>query len=265
MDVFFLRHYLFFGALVMLMGMSLNKHPKKRSRIYDLPDALDDDPSDLNSGSQSASENQAASAPDSSAESPSEKGTDPLTKKEAETVPFASSEYDSEEPAADDEFEAKNQRGSESDMKEEFGRFAKAADIHSKEIQKKAHQLEMKLHQIDLGKKKNISLWLYPITKEIIDVVCDQMNEDVQEVVLAAMLFFYRHAIGDERRMLHDMGFLLDNLALQNQELCMETSALEDLAQQAIELEASPYFSPDEDTLNGMDDFDYSKEQKGEH
>lgn len=188
------------------------------------------------------------------AESDAEKG--------GESAAISESEYESEEPASDEEFETKNKRGDQSDMEEEFGRYAKATDIDLKEIQKKAYAIEKELQEADLGKKKCVSLSLFPITKKIIDLMAEQLGEPTDKVVHAALLLFYRNVMQDERRMLHDLGFLLDNLALQNQELAMETSALEDLAQQAIELEASPYFSPDEDALNGMDDFDYEKERK---
>jgi hypothetical protein len=243
--------------------MSLDNHPKKRSSIYDLPDALDEVSSEVQPDNQSTTENEASSISKSDDEKSPQKEDDSVAKKEEETTPFSPSEYDSEEPASDEDFEAKNKRSDESDMNEKFGRFAKAADIHSIAVQREAHALEMRLHSIDLKQKKNIQVWANPIVDEIIDVIRKQLGEERESVVLAAMLYFYRSVMQDERRMLHDLGFLLDNLALQNQELCMETSALEDLAQQAIELEASPYFSPDEDTLNGMDDFDYSKEQEG--
>jgi hypothetical protein len=81
----------------------------------------------------------------------------------------------------------------------------------------------------------------------MLDFICEHMGEKQGDILLAALTLFYRNCFSNERRMLHDMGFFLDNLALQNQELCMETSALEDLAQMAIELESSPYFSPDEE------------------
>jgi hypothetical protein len=259
----FLSHFTFFVLFGYNYGMSLKEDPKKRSSIYDLPDALDEDPSDVQPDNQSPTENEASSISKSDDEKSPQKEGDSVAKKEEETTPFYPSEYDSEEPASDEEFEAKNKRGDDSDMNEKFGRFAKAADIHSIEVQKEAHELEMKLHKIDLSQKTNIEVWANPILKDIIKIICKQLGETQDKVVLAAMLHFYRSVMQDERRMLHDLGFLLDNLALQNQELCMETSSLEDLAQQAIELEASPYFSPDEETLNGMDNYDYSKDQKG--
>ena len=236
---------------------------KRKSRIHELPDTLDDDPTELNSENQSTSENQVEGGPDFSAESPPQKDAEMGGDSVEENAAVSSFEFDSEEPATDEEIERKNKRGDESDMEGKFGRFAKAVDLDSKEIQKEAYALEKRLQELDFGEKKTISLWMCPITKEIIDVVADQLGVDISEVVHAAMLLFYRSVMQDERRMLHDLGFLLDNLALQNQELAMETSALEDLAQQAIELEASPYFSPDEDTLKEMDDFDYEKEREG--
>ncbi|NBB81110.1 MAG: hypothetical protein GVY36_17005 [Verrucomicrobia bacterium] len=243
--------------------MSLNKDPKKISSIDDLPDGLDEEPSDVQPDNQTPTENGASSAASSAVESAPEKGNDSVAKKHGNTIPCAPSEYGLEESAADEESEAKNKRGDESDMNEKYERFSKAADIHSIEVQQEAHELEMKLHKIDLSQKENVGIWANPILKDIIAVICKQLGETQDKVVLAAMLHFYRSVMQDERRMLHDLGFLLDNLALQNQELCTETSALEDLAQQAIELEASPYFSTDEDTLEGVDDYDCDKEQEG--
>ena len=236
---------------------------KKNSSINDLPDALDDDLSAAQPEGESTTENQASNKPDSEVRSSPEKGSNLEVNKEEEPTPFSPSEYESEETASEEAVKAKNERGDESDMKERFARFAKTADIRSTEIQKEAHDLEMRLQGIDLKQKENVQIWANPIVKDLIKVIGQQLGETHENVVLAGMLHFYRSVMQDERRLLHDLGFLLDNLALQNQELCMETSALEDLAQQAIELEASPYFSPEEETLKEMDNYDYGREQEG--
>lgn len=222
------------------MGMDNPFGAKKRSRIFDIPDGLDELPSSVKPADQSKDEKHSSEVPCT------DDFTDTECCRENGSNPDSFPEIESDVPQSDEELKSIKGARNESDLKEEFGRFSKAADAHSREVQEEAFKLEMRLHKLDTSKKVNISIWANPIVNEIINVMAKQLGEDKGEIVLAAMLLFYRNALRDERRLLHDLGFLLDNLALQNQELAMETSVLEDLAQQAIELEASPFFSTDE-------------------
>jgi len=153
---------------------------------------------------------------------------------------FKDGDYDGETPASDAEM--KSQRGtSNADMDEDFGRFSKAADEGEKAIHKKAFDLEQKLHSVDFAQKTCVNIWMNPIFTDILDAMSEQLNVPKSEVAQAALLLFYRTFFSDERRMLNDLGFMLDNLSLQLEEMGMEMSAFEDLANMAVELELSPF------------------------
>lgn len=264
------------------------QHPKKKqSRFYDLPDALDEEESDLSSTPEKVSEITAGGTPSQESKEaqkgesqdapntskkegqegstkPDQKGIPEDADSDEQPDPISDDEIAHEPPATDDEISTTKTRSDESDMGKDFCRYAKAAEMGQEEIQKRAYDLEMKIHNIDASQKTRLNIWASPIVHEILDTMAEQLGVPKSEVILCACVMFYRNCLTDERRMLHDLGFLLDNLALQNQELCMETSSLEDLAQQAIELEASPYFSPDEKELDDMEDYDYSQDNTKE-
>ena len=228
------------------MGMDNPFGARKRSRIFDIPDGLDELPSSVKPADQSKDEKHSLEVPGSTGQKEHDNFTDAECSREHGLNLDSFPESESDISQSGEELKSNKGARNESDLKEEFERFSKAVDAHAREAQEEAYRLEMKLHKLDTSKKVNISIWANPIVNEIINVMSKQLGEDKGEIVLAAMLLFYRNATRDERRLLHDLGFLLDNLALQNQELAMETSVLEDLAQQAIELEASPFFSTDE-------------------
>lgn len=116
------------------------------------------------------------------------------------------------------------------------------------EIQKRALQLEQKLHLVDLNQKIRHSLWCSPLVFEMIGLIADQLEISKGDVAHTAIIMFYRQCFSDERRSVSELGMLLKNLECQVEELGMQIESLEDTALTAVELELSPY--------HGSQDFD---------
>lgn len=109
------------------------------------------------------------------------------------------------------------------------------------EIQKRALELEQKLHLADLNLKTRNSLWCSPLVFDMIDLIGDQLGIPHGDVAHMAIIMFYRQCFSDERRSVSDLGMLLKNLECQVEELGMEIQSLEETALTAVELELSPY------------------------
>lgn len=109
------------------------------------------------------------------------------------------------------------------------------------DIQKRALELEHKLHLADLNLKSHHSLWCSPLVFDMIDLIGDQLGIPHGDVVHIAIIMLYRQCFSDERRSVSELGMLLKNLECQVEELGMEIESLEETALTAVELELSPY------------------------
>ncbi len=219
--------------------MENDSKPTQPSSLNDLPDGLDDTeetaPASGQEASDSAPPKTASGAPESS-NSGCDSGKDP--------VPITDPDSEGQTGTEDEQIDGRRSRTDQADMKEDFQHHYNAAIEGEEDIQKRAFALEQKLHTADLSQKVRQYIWASPIVSELYDMMSEQMGVPKSDVLLAAAVLFYRTSFSDERRKLHDLGILLDNLTLQNQELCIETAALEELAQQVVELENSPFFHP---------------------
>ena len=109
------------------------------------------------------------------------------------------------------------------------------------DIQERAHKLECRLQSADLSEKSQHSLWCNPAVFEMLGLISDQHGVPKGEVVHMALIMFYRQCFSDERRMINDLGTLLNNLTLQTEQVGLGIQSLEETAQTAVELELSPY------------------------
>lgn len=109
------------------------------------------------------------------------------------------------------------------------------------DIQERACKLEYLLQSADLSEKAQNSLWCNPVIFEMLGLISDQLGVPKGEVVHMAMIMFYRQCFSDERRMINDLGTLLNNLSLQTEQLGLGIQSFEETAQTAVELELSPY------------------------
>ncbi|MDQ8195095.1 hypothetical protein QEH59_11710 [Coraliomargarita sp. SDUM461004] len=114
------------------------------------------------------------------------------------------------------------------------------------DIQKRALELEQKLHLADLHLKTQNSLWCSPLVLEMLDLVGDQLGIPNGDVANIAIIMLYRQCFSDERRSVSELGMLLKNLECQVEELGMEIQSLEVTALTAVELELSPYHGSQE-------------------
>lgn len=154
--------------------------------------------------------------------------------------PFVADDHSGVEPASIDEVNTINSRKDESDLEEDFPRYEKARSDDEKSIRQRLFEAEQKLHTVDLTARSRFRCWYSPFIDELHGLMAEHLGISKGQAIEAATLMFYRNCFSNEKRMLNDLGLMLDSFALQNQELGMEASAMEDLALMAIEAEASP-------------------------
>jgi hypothetical protein len=156
------------------------------------------------------------------------------------STPFTDDDLSGVEAASDEEIKAKVGRTDEEDLGEQFNSYSKAATQGERALRKRMFELEQRLHSVDLKERERTWIWTSPFITEVTAVMSDHLGIPKCEVYEAAILMFYRNCFSTEKRMLADMGMMLDSSTLQNQELAIEISALEDLANMAMQAEASP-------------------------
>jgi hypothetical protein len=144
------------------------------------------------------------------------------------------------EAASSEQINAPTKRSDEEDLNEQFDRYSKASTQSEGDLRKRMYRLDQKLHSVDFEVKERAWIRASPFVLEVADVMALHLGIPKAEVYQAAVLMFYRNCFSSEKRMLGDMGLMLDASTLQNKELAIEASALEDLANLAIQAEASP-------------------------
>lgn len=103
------------------------------------------------------------------------------------------------------------------------------------------------MRTVDLSIKLRTRINYSPYIDEVVSTMGEHSKIPKGEVLEAAILLFYRNVFCAEKRMLADMGLMLDSATLQNQELAMESSALESLAELAMQEEGCPLFPQPEE------------------
>ena len=142
--------------------------------------------------------------------------------------------------ATDEEINSAPKDRDEDELNEEFESDSKAASKQERDLRKRMFQLEQKLHSVDLKERKRSHIWVSPFLGEVVEVMSEHLGITKGKVYEAAILMFYRNCFSVEKRMLADLGLMLDSATLQNKELSIEINALEDLANMAMQAEASP-------------------------
>lgn len=164
--------------------------------------------------------------------------------------PFASDDISGVQSATDEEINTRSKVSDVSDLNEDFSRHDRARINDEKNLRKRRFLLEQKLHAVDLSARAKFSNRYSPLTDELFHFIADHLGITKGAAIEAAALMFYRNCFSNERRMLNDLGLMLDSFSLQTQELNMEASAIENLALMAIESEMSPADPEDFPELN---------------
>jgi len=167
-------------------------------------------------------------------------GTTPGISDPSYEPPFSDDDLEEVDAASDEEVSRVAAKGDEADMEEDFERFAKATSNADETIRQRAFELEQKIHSVDHSNRRKQAFWTSDYYVEIAELIAEQLGCTKGQVIESALLLFFRNCFMDERRMLNDLGLMLDSFTLQTQELGMEVSALEDLANLSIEAESSP-------------------------
>jgi hypothetical protein len=221
--------------------------------LGDIPDGWDDE-TEGSDGAVSPASDSLAGVPEPAPIAPEvvATGTAEVPKRggetDAENTPFTADDLSDVSAATEDDMKSSVGRSDETDLNEDFESYSKAASQGEKALRKRMFSLEQRLHSVDLEDNERTWLWLSPFIGEVADVMADHLGISKGKVFEAAILMFYRNCFSMEKRMLADMGLMLDSSTLQNQELAIEISALEDLANMAMQAEASPLNQVPEET-----------------
>lgn len=141
--------------------------------------------------------------------------------------------------ASEEDIASTQKRNREADLDQGSEDYTKSASQGEKELKRRMFELEQMLHTVDWDDHDRLYFWGSPFISKVVELMSDHLGISKGRVYEAAIIMFYKNCFSEGAK-LADMGLMLDSATLQNQELAIEISALEDLANLAMQAEASP-------------------------